>query len=272
MKDRVCFSVISHGHGSMLNRLLGQMNIQPTMVGARVVVTLNLWEESFDAGQFSALDLCVIRNADPKGFGANHNAAFKYCETAWFCVLNPDLELTDREPFSDMLARHEKAGSVNALPVGVIAPCVMSSQRIPEDSVRSNLTPWSLVRRTIGLREHLHCSGDARLGCAFFWVAGMCLLARADAYRAIRGFDERFYLYCEDYDFCARLYNAGWAIHVDDKAQIIHDAQRDSHRNIRHLLMHLSSLAKVWLSKAFWRITICGLTQNRFRIPKIPWR
>ena len=84
----------------------------------------------------------------------------------------------------------------------------------------------------------------------------MCLVVNAQAWRAVQGFDERFFLYCEDYDLCARLYNAGYSLVVDDATCVVHDAQRDSHRSSRHLRWHLESLAKVWLSAAFWRVVL----------------
>lgn len=255
MRSEIIFSVVSHGHGLLLHRLLIQMNAQPRLRGSRVVVTLNLAGEPFDPTLYDALDLCVVRNAVPKGFGANHNAAFLQCGSDWFGILNPDIALVDEEPFSTMLARLVETSERDNQNIGLIAPRVVASDTTPEDSVRANLTPWSLLWRALGHRKPLQVVSDARRGVPFFWVAGMCLLVRANAFRSVAGFDERFFLYCEDYDLCARMYNAGWAIRLDKQAYIIHEAQRDSHRSIRHLRMHLSSLTKVWLSSAFWRVT-----------------
>jgi len=105
-------------------------------------------------------------------------------------------------------------------------------------------------------RKPLEMTGPAVRGKGFFWVAGMCVLVNANAYREINGFDERFFLYCEDYDLCARLYNRGYAIHFDAGSRVIHEAQRDSHRSFKHLKWHLSSLFKVWCSFAFLRVTL----------------
>ena len=52
----------------------------------------------------------LVRNAEPKGFGANHNAAFALCDATWFGILNPDLALVDEEPFTPMLVREEQEG------------------------------------------------------------------------------------------------------------------------------------------------------------------
>ena len=244
-------SVVSHGHGPLLVRLLAQLDGQPSLSGIRVVVTLNLRDETLDVSRYPSLELIVIRNSVPRGFGANHNAAFKLCTTPWFGVLNPDLALAEREPFTLTLQ------AALALPgVGVIAPQVVAANREPEDSVRANLTPWSLIRRRVlGERSSLDVRRAAQRGAPFYWLAGMCLLIDAEAFRKVGGFDERFFLYCEDYDLCARLYNAGYAIAIEPAAQIIHEAQRDSHRSPRHMRWHLTSLLKVWLSAAFWRIT-----------------
>ena len=262
-EDKLCasitVSVVSHGHGSLLLRLLAQLNAQPSLLGVRVVITLNLSTEAFDPTPYSLLDLQVLRNERPKGFGANHNAAFRLCESAWFAVLNPDLALVDQEPFTGMLARLVVAdGDANApaARAGLIAPRVISADFVPEDSVRANLTPWSLLKRAGGRRVPLQPMAQAQRGGPFFWLAGMCLLTRAAAFQEVGGFDERFFLYCEDYDLCARLYNAGYAIRFDPHERVMHEAQRDSHRRWRHLRWHLTSLMKVWFSTAYWRVTI----------------
>jgi N-acetylglucosaminyl-diphospho-decaprenol L-rhamnosyltransferase len=245
-------SVVSHGHGPLLVRLLKQLDGKSSLLGTRVVVTLNLPDETLDVSSYPSLEVIVVRNPVPRGFGANHNAAFNLCTTAWFGVLNPDLALGEQEPFTPTLT------AALALPnVGVIAPSVVAANREPEDSVRANLTPWSLVRRVVlDERSPLDVHQPACLGAPFYWLAGMCLLINAKAFRKIDGFDERFFLYCEDYDLCARMYVAGYAIAVESEAQIIHEAQRDSHRSLRHMRWHLTSLLRVWLSAAFWRITL----------------
>lgn len=250
--NKLTLSVVSHGHGPMLARLLGQLDEQASLEGVRVVVTLNLPGEVFDGAPYQRLDLAVVRNEASRGFGANHNTAFLRCETPWFGVLNPDLQLTEREPFTRLMA-----GAAQLDRVGVIAPKVVDSTGRPEDSVRGNLTPWSLAaRQLLGCRAPLDVQRPAQLGTKFFWMAGMCLLLDAAAFRNVGGFDERYFLYCEDYDLCARLYNANYAIKWEPEVRIIHEAQRDSHRSMRHLRLHLTSLLKVWLSSAFWRVTI----------------
>lgn len=79
------------------------------------------------------------------------------------------------------------------------------------------------------------------------------MLFRAEAYAAVRGFDERFFMYGEDFDICARVQLAGWRLQVGEQLRARHDAQRASHRSSKYLYWHVTSLLKIWASGAFWR-------------------
>lgn len=243
-------SVVSHGHEALLERLLKDLANWPEARAAKVVVTLNRSGEPFDAAAHPALRIEVLRSARPQGFGANHNAALAHCRTPWFLVLNPDLRLPSN-PFPALLA------AAHCWPeAALLAPRVMGSDgRTVEDSVRAHLTPASLIqRRLCGKREPVHPDALAKRGGPFYWLAGMFLMLRCDALRAVGGFDERFFMYCEDYDLSARLWLAGHALMQVSDATVVHAAQRASHRSVRAMSWHLRSLARVWTSPAYWRV------------------
>lgn len=241
-------SIVSHGHGDLLQRLLRDLSIQHSIDHCRIVVTLNLPGEPFDQAAHAGLALTVRRNAVPKGFGANHNAAFSHCDAPLFVILNPDIRLPDTRAISRLVG--------SGMPSGLLAPSVTNFAGHPEDSVRRNLSPWSLARRALGFDRAPVAQTTTRVGQPFFWVAGMFVVVEADAFRRVNGFDEQFFLYCEDYDLCARLYSAGYTLRITADVKAIHDAQRDSHRSLRHLRWHVTSLLKVWTSAAFWRVTL----------------
>lgn len=249
-------SVVSHGHGPLLHNLLHDLCLQEGIEHCHVVVTLNLASEQLDLTAYPQLKTTLVRNSMPQGFGANHNAAFSHCSTEWFVVVNPDIRLPDVTAVTRLLkleVASRSGGMVDG--VGLRAPVVTNSDGQAEDSVRAHLTPLSLLRRASGHdRGLLRPSQPAAKGAPFYWLAGMFLAIRSDAFRRIRGFDERFFLYCEDYDLCARLYLSGYSVVLDETVSVIHDAQRDSHRSSKHLRWHLSSLGKVWFSSAFWRV------------------
>lgn len=51
---------------------------------------------------------------------------------------------------------------------------------------------------------------------------GAALMVRSDVLAQVGGFDERFFMYCEEIDLCQRIKNAGWPIYCVPRAEIVH--------------------------------------------------
>jgi hypothetical protein len=232
----VTVSVVSHAHGTLVHDLLADLAVLHHG-GLDVVLTLNVSEELPRIPPGLAVE--IVRNPSPKGFGANHNAAFRHGRGALFCVLNPDIRFP-ADPF-DILA----AELVDAR-VGVAAPLVVDATGEPEDSARRFPTLRSLSAKVLGLAPRL----DYEIGDEPFspdWVAGMFMLFRREAFAAVGGFDERYFLYYEDVDLCRRIRHAGYDVRLVPAARVTHLARRESHRNLRHLRWHLTSMARYLL-------------------------
>ncbi len=246
---RVTLSVVSHGHGSLLLDLLQGLNSLPQLEWVRLSLqTLNVIGEELDPSQFRNLHLKILRNSEPRGFAENHNRAFGYCATPWFGVLNPDLRVPE-DVFTKLLS-----GVGEDERIALLVPKVINSRGVVEDSVRANLTPWALLNRRLRNRKL-----ESIPGHKFRWYAGMFLLIRSSAYAAIGGFDERFFLYCEDYDLCARLHLKSYKLIQDPSISVVHDPQRHSRTRGRYSWWHLKSIARVWTSRYLWRIAVADL-------------
>ncbi|MVQ29792.1 glycosyltransferase [Ramlibacter sp. MAH-25] len=215
--------------------LLEQLDRWCPGVVNRIVLTVNLPEPGIST---EGIGLPVVRidNSQPLGFGANHNQAFRHCRTPWFLVLNPDIRL-DVDAVSALLA-------LAADDTGLLAPRVHEPGKAEAEPYRTLPTPAELLRRR--LPGH-------RPPAAPDWVAGMFMLLRRDAFEAVQGFDERYYMYCEDVDLCARLRLAGWQVRSIPSVVVRHEAQRASQSSLRPLVWHVASLARLWSSLAFWR-------------------
>lgn len=253
LSDQLTLSIVSHGHGHLLENLVGQLDANPKLKGVRLVVTLNQYEESFsfEGKTTSNLQLSIIRNPAPLGFGANHNQAFKRCETAWYAILNPDLSLTV-DVFTPMIDAAIKRGA------SLTVPRVVNGSGVVEDSVRWNLTPWALMKRWLGIPGEPNLN-DGR----FRWFAGMFYLIESSVYRELGGFDEKYFLYCEDYDICARIYLAGYPVLFQPNVSVIHDARRTSWKSRKYLFMHMKSILRVWSSTPVWRIAFQNMIRPR---------
>lgn len=232
----VTVSIVSHNQQALLLPLIEQLNTLCGKAVAKIVLTVNVPESELVTHKEWCIPLEVIHNPTPKGFGANHNTAFNRCHTNWFLVLNPDIRMT-HDVVSALLAQAKPD-------TGLLLPRIREPGKAQPESYRRLLTPYELWER----RRAGHRPPDSPQ-----WVAGMFMLLQSTAFRRVCGFDERFFMYCEDFDLCARLRLDGWSLHSEPSLEVLHVAQRSSHRAIQPLLWHLASFARTWTSAAFWR-------------------
>jgi N-acetylglucosaminyl-diphospho-decaprenol L-rhamnosyltransferase len=235
-RESVAVSIVSHGHGKMVSALIDQLRNCPEV--GQVIVTQNVPEEI----RFAPDDLVsVVENSSPKGFGANHNAAFRACRKPSYCVLNPDIELVGN-PFPSLSPPLADARGA------IVAPLIVSPSGCVEDSARHFPTMSGLLKKAAGRDDGRYPMVSGQALVFPDWVAGMFMLFRATDYARLGGFDERYFLYYEDVDICARAWRAGMKVVLCPSVSAIHDARRQSRKSLRHLRWHLASMARYFLS------------------------
>ena len=242
----VSISVVTHGQGDLASEVLADLSRFSDLVPIEVILTKNIPERL----PFSVEDLPypvkIVENVAPKGFGANHNAAFRLAAGEWFCVMNPDIRLKGN-PFPHLLACLANPS------VGVAAPRVLGVQGEIEDSARRFPSPLTILCKALG-----RCKGSdyaiAESPLYPDWVGGMFMLFPRSVYAKAGGFDERYFLYYEDVDLCARLQLQGSRVILCPRAEVVHHARRSSHRNLSYLRWHLGSMMRFFLSPVYWRV------------------
>lgn len=239
----VTISIVSHGHAAMLPLLLADIAACPEV--ARVILTLNIPEQDFAISQSE--QLLIISNVKPKGFGANHNAAFfQHTRTPYFVVLNPDIRIPDNV-FPSLIQCLEKED------VALVAPRVLSPLGLVEDSARRFPSPVGLALKALGLDDgHLEYRGKEPC-ITVPWVAGMFMMLRSIDFKATHGFDEGYFMYYEDVDLCTRLWSARRGVHLQHFVSVVHDARRASRHDLRHMTWHLVSMVR-YFAKHFSRL------------------
>lgn len=229
-------SVVSHGQAHLIRALLADLAQLSCKDDLEVLITVNLPEDE-SSYQGHPFRVRLIRNETPKGFGANHNAAFSHCRGRYFVILNPDIRI--RSLNADTLL-----APLADPRTGAVAPAIFSVAGQIEDSARHFPTVWRLARRVL-LRQREPDYRWDQTPIEVDWTAGMFVVFRPEAFKAIGGFDDRrFFMYFEDVDICARLWRRGWSVILQPQVSVIHDAQRASHRSLKHLRWHLHSAAR----------------------------
>jgi GT2 family glycosyltransferase len=246
MTKLVTISVVSHGQIELIVNLFDDIVRNLSLDQIEVILTLNIPETvPFLESDFTFLKM-IIRNQNPKGFGANHNQAFSHATGSFFCVLNPDIRF-NTDPFPALLASFKEHS------IGVVAPLIFSEDDKVEDSARKFPTPFKIVGKALGRTK----------ACDYVvteqaiqpdWVGGMFMLFPGRIFEQLAGFDERYFLYYEDVDLCARLGLLGYKIVLCPQAKVFHYAQRTSHANFNYFRWHLNSMMRFFLSPVYWRV------------------
>jgi N-acetylglucosaminyl-diphospho-decaprenol L-rhamnosyltransferase len=233
----VTISIVSHGHGDWVERLLGQLCALHGGHIEHVVLTHNLPSPSVATPEGGwPFTFTELFNSRPTGFGANHNRAFAHCSSRFFCVLNPDVELSDGFVWDRLIE------CLKQPVVGCAYPSLFNPDGTRQENERELVTPLALLRRHVLKRPQRRVD----------WVSAAFWMVRTSVWRSLGGFDERYFMYCEDVDFCLRLQLAGWTLARADVAAE-HDASWASRRVGPHMAWHLRSIALLWATPHFRR-------------------
>ena len=199
---------------------------------------------------------------DNAGFAVAVNAGARLSAAPHLLLLNPDTELHApiAAPLAAALARHPDAAIAGARlreADGAVQPTARS---FPDAwTVLGGRTSW-LSRVAPGnplSRRNLVEVGNEAV--AVDWVAGACMLIRRDVFDALGGFDERFFLYWEDADFCRRARQAGWLTLYDPSVEVTHAAARASrHAPARSLAAFHRSVFRYYWKHGGWIARACA--------------
>jgi GT2 family glycosyltransferase len=180
--------------------------------------TLGLVRERFPAVR--------IVEQENRGLAAGWNRGIRETSAPFLLVLNADAWLVDgaAERLTAFADEHERAG--------FIAPRLLNPDGSLQPSVRAFPTPWRLATEYLFLRKLAPRSRalNAFYGAGFrhdevreidFAKAAGFLLRRA-AFEEVGPFDEDFFLFSEETDWCYRLREAGWKSYFYPGAEIVH--------------------------------------------------
>lgn len=228
----IAVSIVSHGHGHMLPPLVARLKNIPHV--KEIFLTFNIKEEnSFCSDE----KVTILHNREPIGFGANHNQAFRRCTQKYFAVINPDIVMLEN-PFPELVRNSENRKC------GVVAPVILDNQHRPDDSMRRFLTISEIVKRRLTKKNIVvHWPNDAEI-CTPDWVGGMFMFFKSSIFQEIGGYDEKYFMYCEDADICTRLRLKGYLVIGCLKACVVHNARRSSHRSLVHFYWHVKSILR----------------------------
>jgi N-acetylglucosaminyl-diphospho-decaprenol L-rhamnosyltransferase len=168
----------------------------------------------------------VIANDANAGFGAAHNQALRRATGRYWLVLNSDAVPTpgSLRTLVDFMGANPEvavAGPRLRYPNGT----VQSSRRRFPTPVTLFLESTQVQRfwpRNAALRSYYVEDRPDDVVQDVDWLVGACLCVRATAAARVGLFDERFFMYSEEMDWCRRFRAAGWRVTYVPTAEVQH--------------------------------------------------
>ena len=169
----------------------------------------------------------LIVNENNVGFARANNQAARESLGEYLLFLNPDTVVQENtlRVMMDFFGQHPEAG---------LAGCKILN---PDGTLqlacrRSFPTPWVAFTKIVGLaamfpRSRMFARYNLTFRnpdetCQVDAVSGSFLFARRSVFENVGGFDEDFFMYGEDLDFCYRVKKNGLKVYYVHSTQIIH--------------------------------------------------
>jgi GT2 family glycosyltransferase len=194
----------------------------------------------------------TVPRSDNRGFAAGVNLAAAQTRTSHFLLLNPDSVVQGPvvRVLESWLASHPDVGVAGPRVLNADGSVQPSARRFPDlTTLFGGRSTWLTRRfpRNWFSRRNL-VSVDARAPMNVDWISGACLMTRRDIFEQLGGFDEGFFLYWEDADYCYRVAAAGFRRVYVPLASVRHSgghaAARDPTVAIR--AFHRSAFRMYW--------------------------
>jgi GT2 family glycosyltransferase len=196
------------------------------MEGVGVIVVDNASPDD-SLGAVAGLPVTTVRSTRNRGFAAGCNLGVAHASAPYVLLLNPDARIA--APALDALAAVLDADAT----VGIAAPRILeqdgslahSQRRFPRrrSTFAQALFLHRLWPRAAWTDELVRDPAAYEVAGSPEWVSGACMLVRRSTLEALGGLEERYFLYCEDIDLCARMHHAGFSVRFVPEAVVHHE-------------------------------------------------
>src|SRR5258708_16173501 len=229
MKKEVSVVIVSFNTASILRAcILSLLQYMPqSIVYEIIVVDNNSRDDTVSMIKREFSDVVLIQNKENLGFSKANNMGIHVAQGNYILFLNPDTEFI-QGGFSKLLTYLDKNNDVGALTGKVRLP----DGQLDDACHRGFPTPWNSFCHFSGLSK-LFPHSKIFSGYTLGWMdlnkihqidacSGAFMLVRYSTGLKLQWWDEDFFWYGEDLDFCYRLKENHWKLIFVPEFEILH--------------------------------------------------
>ena len=172
-------------------------------------------------------DIILIESKENTGFARGNNLGIKVAKGEYILLLNSDI-LLEEDSIKKIVDRISKSSKIG------IASCKLLNK---DKTVQKNggffpdllhVILWSLFLDQVPFVQNIFGSYHPHVGSYYKvehnqdWVTGAFFLIKRQVLDQIKGFNENFFLYVEELEFCYRAKKKGWEVLYTPETYIIH--------------------------------------------------
>jgi len=160
-----------------------------------------------DSCQFISTNYPKVKLLSSKinyGFGKGNNEAVKSALGDYLLLINNDTIVLDSlKPVLDFLKKD--------VSIGAVGINMLSSEKkyLPVAGVFPNYKNMFIMKKLLEITQEFSIGIFSKTKYEVDWLSGSFLMMRKETYSKINGFDEDYFLYVEDVDFCKRIADLG---------------------------------------------------------------
>ncbi len=223
-----------------------------------IVVDSGSADDTPGAIERSFADVRVLRRGN-RGFAAANNVGLELARGRYILLLNPDVEIVHGTlaELVEAMDRRPQLGIASVVHRAVDGRLQRSIRRFP--TVGRDIgealfaARWPVLQTMQELETR---DGEYAREHSVDWVVGAFLIARREAVAAVGPMDERFFLFCEEVDWCYRFWRAGWRVGHLPLMTIVHHAGR---RDRGDLMAQLAYSRQLFAHKHYGPLQSLGI-------------
>ena len=171
------------------------------------------------------------------GFGKGNVNGFKAAEARYYFALNRDTIILENsktiERIVEYMDNHPKVGCIGPKLMNMDGSLQYSCYRFDLPSILIKpLKQINFDKKYKWVKKHadklVMKDFDHEKTIPVDWVLGAAMIVRKEVVDEVGWFDDRFFMYLEDADWCHRMWEAGWPVYYVHDIVIQHMHARDS--------------------------------------------
>ncbi|MBI2645337.1 glycosyltransferase [Candidatus Uhrbacteria bacterium] len=253
-KIKLSIIVVSWNVRALLEKCLASVFLYAPQFSFEVIVIDNASHDaSVDMITQKFPQVNCIANADNKGFASATNQGIRIAQGEYILFLNPDTEVThgSLEKLVSSIEGYSK--------IGIVAPKLLNPDGTLQASIRRFPAPLSqflmflklhhLRRAPSPIQKYLNKDFDYTKKQEIDQPQGAAFLIRRAVIDAVGLFDEKFFIWFEEVDFCKRTHDVGYTILYAPEAEIIHHGGQSFRQRFsldKQILFYTSCAYYLW--------------------------